>query len=801
LKVTLNWIGEFLDTGRLEPENIASALTMSGTEVKSVEYIGSKYKDIIIGKIIDFSPHPDADKLYLCKVDTGSGKLNIICGARNFKKEDIVAVALPGAKINDVIIKKSIIRGQVSEGMICSEMELDLSSDSEGIMILDSGFKIGESFSKSVGLDDVVLELEITPNRPDCLSVIGIAREISALTGEELIIPGYDSKKKLNINSGFDIKIEDYNLCPRYSAKIFKDLPNVQSPLWLKKRLILCDVRPVDLIVDLTNYVMLETGQPLHAFDKDLLYSGKIIVRRAKKGEKIKTIDESIRILDDDALVIADEDKAVAIAGIMGGKDTEISKDTKNVLLESANFNGPSIMRTSKKLGLRSEASNRFEKKIDPMLTVFALERFEDILNKVAGFKTEECIFDNFKKTNRERKIVLRAEKVGQILGKDIDKGLMSGILTNLKINNNIEGNTIKAIIPSFRYEDLEREIDLIEEIARIYGYDKLNSIPTAASDRRGRYSPYQKAIKDIRQTLCNIGLVEVINYSFISAETLKKFKLNLEKEYKDTVEILNPINEDFKLLRPMLLPALMKNVKDNINHSIKDIRIFEISKVFKKNRSDKLPLEENILGVILTGKAVKKEWNEKERVFDFYDLKGILECICLKYYPAGSLKIEESQYCFFHPKIGGTINVGGISMGIIGKVHPLIIEDTETGQDVYYMELNLDKFINNIKDTKKYKTVPAFPSIDIDLAIVVDGKIKSEDLVNEIKESGTELLKNIRLFDIYRGEQIEKSKKSMAYSLNFRDDARTLKDIEIEIIVNRILENLSKKFNARIRE
>ena len=801
MKVTLNWIGEFLDTSRLEPENITSALTMSGTEVKNVEYAGSKYKDILIGKIIDFSPHPDADKLSLCKVDTGSSKLNIICGARNFSKEDIVAVALPGAKINDVTIKKSKIRGQVSEGMICSEMELGLSSDSEGIMILDSSFKIGESFSKSVGLDEVVLELEITPNRPDCMSVIGIAREISALTGAELIIPVYDFKKKLNINSGFDIKIEDYNLCPRYSAKIFKDLPGVHSPLWLKNRLILCDVRPVDLIVDLTNYVMLETGQPLHAFDKDLLYSGKIMVRKAEKGEKISTIDESIRILDDDALVIADEDKAVAIAGIMGGKDTEISKDTKNVLLESANFYGPSIMKTSKKLGLRSEASNRFEKKIDPMLTVFALERFEEILKKVAGFKTEECIYDNFRKTNRERKIVLRVEKVGQILGKDIDKGLMSGILTNLKINNNIEGNTIEAIIPSFRYEDLEREIDLIEEIARIYGYDKLNSIPTEASDRHGRYSPYQKAIKDIRQTLCNIGLIEVINYSFISAETLKKFKLNLEEEYKDSVEILNPINEDFKLLRPMLLPALMKNVKDNINQSIKDIRIFEISKVFKKNRSDKLPLEKNMLGVMLTGKAVKKQWNEKERVFDFYDLKGILECICLKYYPAGSLKIEESQYRFFHPKISGTINVGDISMGIIGKVHPLIIEGTETGQDVYYMELNLDKFINNTKETKKYKPVPAFPSIDIDLAIVVDDKIKSEDIVNEIKESGTELLKNVRLFDIYRGEQIEKNKKSMAYSLNFRNDTRTLKDTEIEIIVNRILENLGKKLNARIRE
>jgi len=334
LKVTLNWIGEFLSAERLEPENIASALTMSGTEVKKVEYIGDKYKDIVIGRVVDFSPHPDSDKLSLCEVDIGSSKLSIVCGAKNFKKEDRVAVALPGAKVKDITIRKNKIRGQISEGMMCSEMELGLSSELEGIMILDNSCEVGDSFSKSVGLDDVVLELEITPNRPDCLSVIGIAREISALIGAELITGEYDFQKRLNIDSKFKIEIDDYNLCPRYSAKLFRNIPNIQSPQWLKNRLILCDVRPIDLIVDLTNYVMLETGQPLHAFDKDMLYSNKIIVRRAGKGENIKTIDDSIRILDDDALVIADEDKAVAIAGIMGGKDTEISENTKNVLLE-----------------------------------------------------------------------------------------------------------------------------------------------------------------------------------------------------------------------------------------------------------------------------------------------------------------------------------------------------------------------------------------------------------------------------------------------------------------------------------
>ncbi len=801
MKVTLNWICEFLDTDTLEPESIVNALTMSGTEVKKVEYVGDRYKDIIVGKIIDYSGHPDADKLSLCKVDIGSRKLDIVCGASNFKKEDKVAVALPGAKIKDITIKKSKIRGQLSEGMMCSEMELGLSSESQGIMILDESCRIGDEFSKSVGLDDTVLELEITPNRPDCMSVIGIAREISALTGIKLIIPDYDLNKKINLDSKFIIEIKDYSLCPRYSLKIFRNISDIESPRWIKNRLMLCDVRSVSLIVDLTNYIMLETGQPMHAFDKDLLSSDKIIVRNAVRKEKIKMIDDSIKILDEDALVIADEKKAVAIAGIMGGKDTEINPDTKNVLLESANFYGPSIMKTSKNIGLRSEASNRFEKKIDPMLTVFAIERFEDMLKKVTGIETEECIYDNYMEKDRKRKIDLRVEKASKTLGKKIDKELISNILTKLKIDNTIKDNIVQATVPSFRYEDLEREIDLIEEIARIYGYDKLDSIPTGVKERRGKYSFYQKTVRNIRQILCDIGLDEVINYSFLSAGEIETFKLNLEEEYKDSVALLNPITEDFKFLRSMLLPSLMKNLKDNINHNIKDLKIFEISRVFRKKITNNLPLEINMLGVILTGNAVQKGWNEKERAFDFYDLKGIMESLCMKYSPGASLEIEERSYKFFHPGISGNLKIDGINMGIIGMIHPLLIEETEINQNVYYMELNMDNFINNIKETRNYKPIPAFPSIDIDLAIVIDDKIKSEDITNEIKKSGTELLKKVRLFDTYRGEQIEKNKKSIAYSLNFRDDSRTLKDTEIEIIVNRILENLGKRFNAKIRE
>ncbi len=801
MKVTLNWVKEFLDTDKLDTEKIADLLTMSGSEVKKVEDIGGKYKDIIVGEVKDFHSHPDADKLSVCRVDIGTKVSDIVCGAKNFKNGDRVAVALPGAVIKGTPIKRSKIRGQVSDGMMCSEMELGLSPESEGIMILEDSCKVGESFAKSTGLDDIVFELEITPNRPDCLSIIGIAREISALNGLRLKTPDYDIEKRLNTDSKFTIEIEDNILCPRYSAKIFKNIPGIKSPQWIKNRLIMCDVRPVNLIVDLTNYVMFETGQPLHAFDKDLLYSDKIIVRKAGKEEKIKTIDDSLRILDNDALVIADGKKVVAIAGIMGGINTEIDKGTENVLLESANFNGPSIMRTSKKLGLRSEASNRFEKKIDPLLTLFAIGRFEDILNEITGFDKEGCIYDKYDKKERERKVTLRVKEVGNVLGKIIKKDTISDILTRLKISNKVKKDTIEAAVPSYRYEDLEREIDLIEEIARIYGYDKLDSIPTRASNKRGKYTHYQKKVREIRQSLCNIGLNEVINYSFINAGEIKRYGLNLEEGYRENVEILNPINEDFKYLRTSLLPALMKNIKDNINHSIKDISIFEISKVFKRKENKLLPLEINKLGMVLSGRAARKSWDEVERNVDFYDLKGILEFLKRMYYPEHKLKIEEAQYKFFHPRISGKIDINGKVTGIIGKVHPSIVDEAEIDQDIYYMELDLDNFVNNIEEVMRYKTIPVFPSIDIDLAVVVDEKVKSEEIIREIEKSGTELLRELRLFDIYRGEQIDSDKKSMAYSLSFRDDSRTLKDTEIEIIKKRILENLGRKLNAMIRE
>jgi phenylalanyl-tRNA synthetase beta chain len=553
-------------------------------------------------------------------------------------------------------------------------------------------------------------------------------------------------------------------------------------------------------MVDLTNYVMLETGQPLHAFDGDLLYSKKIIVRNGLKNEKIRTIDDTLRDLDQEDLVIADEEKAVALAGVMGGKETEVNDNTRNVLLESANFSGPLIMRTSQNTGLRSEASNRFEKKIDAELTIYALGRFEQLLREITGYELEVPVYDNDSGAKRKRKLKLRAEKTAQVLGQEIDSKTIAKILGSLGIKTSIKNDELKVEVPSFRFEDLEREIDLVEEVARIYGYNKIKSRPTIiGSGSRGKYSQAQANIKCIRNMLANAGLNEVINYSFIGMDDYKSARLNRENDFNKYISIANPINEDFCIMRTSLLPSLLGTVKNNINRNQNNISIFEIAKTFHESGRE-LPDETMRLGILLTGSIQPKGWLQEERDSDLYDIKGIVESLVGKFYTNPSLDIAEKEYSFFHPRMSADIIISSAKTGIMGRVHPGIIEDLELGQDIFYAEIDLDMFNKNIEGIKHYNKISSFPPIDIDLAIVVDKGIKNTDIIDTIRSNGSQLLKEVSLFDIYEGEQIEKGKKSMAYSLSFRAKDRTLKDKEVEIIVNRIVEELEKGFNASLR-
>jgi phenylalanyl-tRNA synthetase beta chain len=804
VKITYNWLKEFIaGLDNYSPQEIAKMLTMSGTEIKKLEYAGEKYKNIITARIESFVEHPNADKLSLCKVDIGTEILNIVCGANNFKEKDMVVLALENAKIGDFAIKKSKIRGEYSEGMMCSEKELGLSQESEGILILEGDYRIGESFAKQAGLDDWVFEIEVTPNRPDCLSVTGIAREICALTGLEFKYYNYSFENEINIDKNFSIEIKDFKLCPRYSSKIFKNILNNKTPLWMKNRLSLSDIRTIDLIVDLTNYVMIEVGQPLHAFDADLLYSNKIIVRSSYVNENILTIDGNTKILDEGTIVIADEKGPVAIAGIMGGKDTEINDKTKNVFLESANFYGPSIMRTSKKIGLRSEASNRFEKKIDPLITLTAIKRFEELLTRITDQEFDKSIYDSYLDVNRERNIDLRFNKIRQVLGIDIEVKKVSDILGKLGIKNSVGSDKISALVPSFRFEDLEREIDLVEEVARIYGFENIPMQELDFKSSQGKYSFIQKKLIEIRQILEDAGLNEVINYSFIGLKEFKFFNLDEEADYKDYVRILNPLNEDFEILRTSLIQSLVKNLGDNISRKTQDLRIFEISKIFLKDyiSKNKLPMEKTRLAVLFSGRASLKSLSTNERMYDFYDLKGLLEYLFEKFKLEDGLKIISKEYKFFHPAISGDIYYKNEKLGIIGKIHPKLIDILDIKQDAYYLEIDLDNFIDKTSIEKKFSQIPQFPSTSIDLAIVIDEVVLNSDIEEEIYRNCGKMLVSLRLFDLYKGKQVENGKKSLAYSLEFRAPDRTLKDIEIDIISKRIISSLNRKFGANLRQ
>ncbi len=795
--MTINWLKEFLDIDELDVKEIIELLTMSGTEVKSATDFRKRFQNVFIGQIKEVSSHPNADKLSLCKVDIGTEILSIVCGASNFNVLDKVAVAVEGAVLGDLKIRKSKIRGEISEGMMCSGKELGISSDADGIMILDESFCIGNRFSTELGFDDVALEIELTPNRPDCFSVIGIAREISTLKNIALKTPEYDFSKNINADDLFEIEIKDYGLCPRYSAMVFSDYGITKTPDILKARLVMCDVRPVDLIVDLTNYVMIECGQPLHAFDKDLLASNKIIIRSAQGNEKIKTIDSNTRELDGEMIVISDINEPVAIAGIMGGKETEINEKTKSFLLESANFNGASIMRTSKKLGLRSEASNRFEKKLDPLNTIFAVKRFEELFMAAAGSYKGSTIYDSYLYPQRERFLDLRISKVNEVLGQRIEPNEISAILKRLGIHNEVEGEQIAANIPSFRYEDLEREIDLIEEIARIYGFERFAPEPLNVKSRVGGLTRRQKLFREIKNDLADFGLFEVINYTFISKDQIDDFKI----KGGPFIRLVNPLNEDFEYLRPSLISSMVKNLQSNINHGNKDMAIFEISKVFTASGKLEEFKENNMLAVLLSGEKDGKNWYGPERNFDFFDLKAFLEFIFEKYCGLQYLKIEKKEHDYFNPSVSADIYLKEKLVGRIGMIHPVILNDMDIAQSAFYFEIDLDRFIEMCEKKKAFKKIPVYPSMEMDMAIVVDEEVSSGQIIEEIKKNADINLIDIKLFDMYRGKQIEDGKKSMAFSLVFQNSQRTLTDIEADLIFKKIVEKLTKRFNAVLRK
>lgn len=810
MQLSYNLLKEYVDLQDVSPEEMVYRLTMSGIVLERMEKISLDIDKVVVGRIIKITPHPKNPKLSVCEVEVKDKVLTIVCGAKNMKALDKVAVALDGARLPQLgSIKSKKIENILSEGMLCSASELDIEQGkSPGILILEDHLPVGEDIRKIISGEDVIFDFEITSNRPDLLSIIGIAREVAVIFEKHLKVPAVEVKEDLG-DSPIDIAVEVLakDLCPRYTGRIIKGIRVTESPLWLKWKLKLLGVRPVNNIVDITNLVMMETGQPLHAFDLDLIRGKTILVRRSKPGEVICTLDEIERQLPENCVVIADQEGAIAIGGIMGGKYSEIREDTKNVFLESAYFDPISNRKTSLKIGLRTEASNRFEKGIDKDGQIFALNRAIVLIKQVAGGKISSEIIDTNKNLFYSVKIDLRIKRVQKILGQLLEKDEMTtrnrivSILRKLGfVVKDDQPDKLEIFPPSFR-GDVEREIDLIEEIARIYGYDYIQPSLFQTTLAQEVKDFRLKVIDQIREILIGCGLNEIITYSLIAPEDLDKIRIPESHRLRKVIKIKNPLTRDFSVLRNSLISNLLEVVKWNINRQAEIVRIFEVGKIYLplSEESPSLPLEKLIIAGALTKLEGGDLWS-KSYAPDIYEVKGLIETIL------HSLKIDcwdtlSVDHPSLHPLKSGKIIKGEKEIGVFGEVHPEVTKNYRLPEKVYFFEIDCENLISLVNPSVHFTALPKYPLVQRDLSLMIREEIPSGEIIKAIRSVDTRLIKRVVLFDVFRGEQISAGYKSVAYSIFLQSEERTLTDQEVEDIFQRIRERLIESFEAKIRE
>lgn len=808
MKVSHKWLKNYIDLDA-EPEEVKEKLTMLGFEVESIEYLGEKFKNFYVGEVLEVSKHPNADKLTVCKVSVGKDTLQIICGAPNVAVGQKVPVALVGAVVprnqhdpegKPFVLTRAKIRGVESYGMICSEYELGLGEDKEGIMVLESDAKVGQPLAEYFGLDDIVYDVSVTPNRPDCLSHIGIARELAVAFGLKLKKPEVkvveSSKKVYDFAS---VEIIDKANCPRYSARVVLNVKVEPSPKWLQSYLQSVGLRPINNIVDITNFVLYEIGHPLHAFDYDKLAKHKIIVKCANDGESFITLDGKVRTLRRDTLMICDAEKPVAIAGVMGGLNSEITEQTKNVLIESAYFNSVSIRRTSKYLGLSTDASYRFERGADPNAVIWAVDRAAQLMAEIAGGEVLEGVIDVYPVKIEPKVISLRFSRLNSLIGIEIPKDKVVEILEGLDLEIlNYDENVLTVKVPTFR-PDLEREVDLIEEVARVYGYDKIpdkmHSIVHFSTE-----SLKSDLYELVRERLIGAGFKEVVTNSMLDEDKASLFGENF-------VRVLNPISKEMSALRTSLIPSSLDVVRHNFGYGIKNLKFFEIGKVFRiAFDEDEKPkfvdnyVEGERLLVLMTGVAEPISYDVVERNFDIYDLKGEIERLFK------SVFLENYKFIYYSSnsdiaelEIG--VEIGGKYAGRMMKVSHELLKKFDVEADVYIAEIDFELMrLNSRIEERKYKEIPRFPSVYRDLAFVVDENVPVGEVENAIKEKMGEVLRSIRLFDIYRGEKIGVGKKSAAFSLEILSAQKTLTDEEVNEMISKVVRYVEQKLGAKIR-
>jgi phenylalanyl-tRNA synthetase beta chain len=804
MKASISWLKDYTPIN-MDVYPLAKALTMAGLEVEAVTDRFGYLKSVVVGRIIEIEPHPNAEKLKLCKVDVGTQTLTVVCGAPNVSNDILSPIALPGTVFpNGFTLEKSIIRNVESEGMICSEAELGLGKDKSGIMILNPSLHIGDKLSKALKLYDAVIEVDLTPNRPDCLSIIGVAREICGIQKTKIQYPDMSLSDSGDDISGFtSVTINAPDHCPRYAARLLTDITIGPSPLWLADRLKSVGMKSINNIVDITNFVLMETGQPLHAFDYDSLAENRIVVRRANEGEVFTTLDMNDRKLNSDMLMICDGEKPVAIGGVMGGLNSEIEETTTKVLIESAYFDPVSIRRTSKKLGLNTEASHRFERGVDPEGITSALNRAARLMAEIGGGKLIDGMIDEYPKKIPAKTITLKIKETNRLLGTDLNRDGVKELLESIEFSaKKINTDTLKVTPPSFRV-DIERPEDLMEEVARLSGYDNIpTTFPTMPAKAR---KPVKRldARNRIMHLMTGFGFSEAINYSFINRLSCDHLILPSNDYRRNTVNILNPLSEDQTVMRTSLVPGLLETVCRNISKQQKNLKLFEIGKIYIQKGRDNLPEETEILAGLWTGVRADASWYAKETPCDFFDIKGVVEWL-LKGLNIGSIRFSApaDDLCVYtKPGYTAQIFFDKEQIGLVGELHPLVLRNFDLVQSVYIFELNLDRLIKIMPETRQSKPLPKFPAVPRDITIIVNINTESGAILECIENIQEQLIENIHLFDVFTGDPIPSGKKSVSIRVTYRSSKKTLEDEDVGNIHKTIANRLIKEFDAGLPE
>ncbi|NOZ63027.1 MAG: phenylalanine--tRNA ligase subunit beta [Calditrichaeota bacterium] len=797
MKVTVDWLKKYIDFP-YDPVTLGQKLTMLGLELEGIEKNHYDFSGVVVGKIVETKKHEKRPNISICQVDIGGETVQLVCGAPNAAADKMVAVALPGAKLpSGQTIKEIEIDGYKSPGMICSEAELGISHQSEIIMELSNGAPLGTDLRDYLGETETVLELSITPNRPDCLGVIGVAREVAALVKKRVRTPEIkiNESNALKVNDFVKVEIKNPKSCPRYTARYIEGIKIGPSPRWLIQKLEAVGIRTINNIVDVTNFVMMETGQPLHAFDYDELSGGKIVVRHATAGEKFVTLDEKEHTLSNERLLICDAEKPVALAGVMGGLNSEISTGTTRVLLESALFDPTNIRRTAKTLEISTESSRRFERGVDPEGVVYALNRAAQLIQELAGGKVAAGFVDEYPRKITPVKIELRIARVNSILGAELSEKEITDLLERLEFSvEQIEDGKLLVHVPTFRV-DVEREIDLIEEISRLYGFNNIEESVYAKIPLDIPVNKEEKFQQLLRDLIVRLGYNEILTHAMISFDVASRFTAN------EPIKIKNPLSEDMGTLRTSLLAGLLQIVKWNKNRKITDQQLFEIGNIFYYKKGNKKEhREKKKIALVRTGKVRHDSWLERGREVTFFDLKGDLRAL-LKTLNIDNVSFrEKTENSFLDNERSVNIYLGKEKVGFVGFISDEILELFNLDDTIVAAEIDFQPLFENYNWARKAISVSKFPAVHRDIAVVVEQMIVAETIESHIWESGGKYLRRVELFDVYSGKQVAADKKSFAFSLSFQSDERTLTEAEVDADFQNILETLKKKDNAHLR-